>query len=56
MSLEITEELIARQTPEARAIIRLWLAKLTRGVARSNRWPRTHSLTTPRGANGYVRQ
>jgi hypothetical protein len=28
MSLEITEELIARQTPEAQAIIRALLAKI----------------------------
>jgi len=30
MSLEITEDLIARQSPEAQAIIRLLLAKIAR--------------------------
>ncbi|MBU4272511.1 MAG: hypothetical protein KKE86_01270 [Planctomycetes bacterium] len=34
MSLEITEEIIARQTPEAQAVIRLLLAKIAELEAR----------------------
>jgi transposase len=42
--LLITEELIARQSPEARAIIRLLLAKLADLEARLNMTPRNSSL------------
>jgi transposase len=40
----VTEELIARQTPEAQAIIRLLLAKLAELEARLNKTPRNSSL------------
>lgn len=43
MSLEITEDLIARQPPEAQAIIRLLLAKIADLEARLNRTPRNSS-------------
>ena len=39
MSLEITEELIARQTPEAQAIIRALLAKIQELQDRLNQSP-----------------
>ncbi|HZL95755.1 MAG TPA: IS66 family transposase [Vicinamibacterales bacterium] len=42
--LLVTEELIARQTPEAQAIIRLLLAKLAELEARLNKSPRNSSL------------
>jgi transposase len=42
--LLVTEELIARQTPEAQAIIRLLLAKLGELEARLNKTPRNSSL------------
>jgi transposase len=44
MSLEITEELIARQPPEAQAIIRLLLAKIAELEARLSKSPRNSSL------------
>jgi transposase len=46
MSLEslVTEELIARQSPEAQAIIRLLLAKIAELEARLNKTPRNSSL------------
>lgn len=44
MSLEVTEELIARQPPEAQAIIRLLLAKIAELEARLNQTPRNSSL------------
>jgi transposase len=44
MALEITEELIARQTPEAQAIIRLLLAKIQELEERLNQSPRNSSL------------
>jgi hypothetical protein len=44
MSLEITEELIARQPPEAQAIIRLLLAKIAELEARLNHTPQNWSL------------
>ena len=44
MSLEITEELIARQPPEAQAIIRALLAKLAELEARLNKTPQNSSL------------
>jgi transposase len=40
----VTEELIARQSPEAQAIIRLLLAKIAELEARLNRSPRNSSL------------
>lgn len=43
MSLEITEELIARQSPEAQAIIRLLLAKIAELEARLNDLQRRQS-------------
>jgi hypothetical protein len=43
MSLEITEELIARQTPEAQAIIRALLAKIQELQDRLNQSPRNSS-------------
>jgi hypothetical protein len=43
MSLEITEELIARQTPEAQAIIRALLAKIQELHDRLNQSPRNSS-------------
>ena len=44
MSLEITEELIARQPPEAQAIIRALLAKIEELQDRLNQSPRNSSL------------
>jgi len=44
MSLEITDDLIARQTPEAQAIIRILLARITELEARLNQTPRNSSL------------
>jgi transposase len=44
MSLEITEELIARQPPEAQAIIRALLAKIRELEDRLNQSPRNPSL------------
>jgi transposase len=44
MSREITEDLIARQTPEAQAIIRLLLAKIAELEARLNKTPQNSSL------------
>jgi hypothetical protein len=43
MSLEITEELIARQPPEAQAIIRALLAKIRELQDRLNQSPRNSS-------------
>lgn len=43
MSQEITEELIARQTPEAQAIIRALLAKIQELQDRLNQSPRNSS-------------
>src|SRR5262249_626100 len=43
MSLEITEELIARQTPEAQAIIRALLAKIQELQEQLNQPPRNPS-------------
>jgi transposase len=44
MSLEIVEELIARQRPEAQAIIRLLLARIAELEARLNKSPQNSSL------------
>ena len=44
MSLEITEDLIARQPPEAQAIIRILLAKIAELEARLKQTPRNSSL------------
>ncbi len=44
MTLEITEELIARQSPEAQTIIRALLARLTELEARLKQNPRNSSL------------
>jgi transposase len=44
MGLEITEELIARQSPEAQAIIRFLLAKIAELESRLNKTPRNSSL------------
>ena len=44
MSLEITEELIARQSPEAQAIIRALLAKIQQLQDLLNQSPRNSSL------------
>src|SRR5271168_5188797 len=44
MALEITDELIARQTPEAQAIIRVLLAKIRELEERLNQSPRNSSL------------
>ncbi len=44
MALEITEELIAHQTPEAQAIIRLLLARIQELEERLNQSPRNSSL------------
>ena len=44
MALEITEELIARQTPEAQALIRLLLARIQELEERLNQSPRNSSL------------
>src|SRR6266702_8761941 len=46
MSLEITEELIARQPPEAQAIIRFLLAKIAELEARLGKTPQNSSLPT----------
>src|SRR5271167_623509 len=43
MSLEITDDLIARQTPEARAIIRFLLGKIAELEARLNKSPQNSS-------------
>src|SRR5918997_4605776 len=43
MALEITDELIARQPPEAQAIIRALLAKIDELQARLNQSPRNSS-------------
>ena len=53
MTLEITEDLIARQPPEARAIIRLLLVKIAELETRLNKRRKTppcrpaHSIRTP---------
>jgi len=44
MPLEITEDLIARQSPEAQAIIRILLAKIAELEARLNQTPQNSSL------------
>jgi len=44
MSLDVTEELIARQSPEAQAVIRLLLSKIAELEARVNRSPQNSSL------------
>jgi len=44
MQLEITEELIGRQSPEAQAIIRMLLAKIQELEERLNKSPRNSSL------------
>src|SRR4051812_37783434 len=44
MPQEITEELLARQTPEAQALIRLLLARIADLEARLNQSPRNSSL------------
>ena len=44
MSLEITEDLIARQPPEARAVIRILLAKIAELEARLKQTPQNSSL------------
>lgn len=44
MALEITDELIARQTPEAQTIIRLLLARIQQLQERLNQSPRNSSL------------
>jgi transposase len=44
MALEITEELIGRQTPEAQAIIRVLLARIQQLEERLNQSPRNSSL------------
>src|SRR5262245_41538139 len=44
MQLEITEELIARQSPEAQAIIRMLLGKVQELEERPNQSPRNSSL------------
>ncbi len=44
MSLEVSEELIARQSPEAQAIIRLLLAKIAELEARLPKTPQNSSL------------
>jgi transposase len=44
MQLEITEELIARQSPEAQVVIRALLAKIQELEARLNQSPRNSSL------------
>jgi transposase len=44
MAVEITEELIGRQTPEAQAIIRVLLAKIRELEERLNQSPRNSSL------------
>ena len=44
MSLEITEDLIARQPPEAQAIIRLLLVKIAELETRLNKTPQNSSL------------
>ena len=44
MSLEITEELIARQPPEAQTIIRALLARLEELESKLNKTPKNSSL------------
>ena len=44
MSLKITDDLIARQTPEAQAIIRALMAKIAELETRLNKTPRNSSL------------
>jgi len=44
MSFEITEDLIARQTPEAQLIIRLLLARIEELEARLGKSPQNSSL------------
>ena len=44
MSLDLTEEMIARQPPEAQAIIRFLLAKIAELEARLNKSPQNSSL------------
>ena len=44
MTLEITEDLIARQSPEAQEIIRILLAKIQELEARLNKSPQNSSL------------
>ncbi len=44
MSLEITEELIARQPPEAKAMIRMLLARLIELEAKLGKTPNNSSL------------
>src|SRR5438876_12070461 len=44
MQLEITEELLARQTPEAQTLIRMLLAKIQELEARLQQSPRNSSL------------
>jgi transposase len=44
MSLEITDELIGRQSPEAQAVIRLLLARIAELEARLNKTPQNSSL------------
>src|SRR5215467_1384544 len=44
MSLEITEELIARQSPEAQSIIRTLLAKIQQLQDQLNQTPRNSSV------------
>jgi hypothetical protein len=64
MSLEITEELIARQTPEAQAIIRALLATIQQLRDQHSQSPRNSSVndaqvaaadTVATGACGQVR-
>lgn len=52
MSLEITEDLIARPPPEAQAIIRLLLAKIAELEARLGKTPENSSLP-PAGWPGH---
>jgi hypothetical protein len=49
MSLGITEEIIARQPPEAQAIIRLLLAKIAELESRIERLERGQPQAKPRG-------
>src|SRR5262245_16661776 len=54
MSLEITEELIARQSPEAQAIIRVLLAKIQELQDRLNQSPR-NSSAPPSGEHPHAK-
>jgi transposase len=54
MALEITEELIARQPPEAQAIIRALLARLAELEARLNQTPR-HSSVPPSSEHPHAK-